>query len=273
MKRIFKPTTILAAAAVLLCLNSHEAKDLALTEENEAAQRLWEQAIAAKGGREKLHSVRTMAVSLRAAYDLGRLGKTNSHYVWVYAFPDKLWSWLDDRPSDFGLNVTLYNGERQEVQTLMSGMTSPKLAQGPGVGQGDRYFLLRDQLAFLMETQWVRPVPMQTWKSSVERRRVDVVRATIPGRVVDFYLDEVSHLPLMVAVCKPGEPPQECLETDPVVLGDYAAFSEIQLPRRVGQKTASYEVNPELAPDIFERPPSIEAGPYAWRPKSQQSNK
>jgi len=58
----------------------------------ERAKELWEMAIAAKGGREKLHQVGNLVFAGE--------GGTLVHF-WV--FPDKYFSWVDTRPSVFGL--------------------------------------------------------------------------------------------------------------------------------------------------------------------------
>ena len=55
---------------------------------------------------------------------------------------------------------------------------------------------------------------------------------------------------------------------------DYRDVGGIQMPskERMNPKYPMYPIafqfNVEYDPEIFERPPSVEAGPDAWRPKS-----
>src|SRR5712692_9236817 len=71
-------------------------------QEQQEARRLWEQAIAAKGGRERLSAVRNVVVSHGGHWN-----------VTLYVFPNKLWQWSDDRPTWLGLSVEMHNLERR----------------------------------------------------------------------------------------------------------------------------------------------------------------
>src|SRR5258705_4079770 len=64
------------------------------------AERIWELAIQAKGGRERLYSVNNMVIS--------SFGK-NIRLEDFFIFPDRSWSWVDQRPSVFGLNMSMQN--------------------------------------------------------------------------------------------------------------------------------------------------------------------
>jgi hypothetical protein len=78
-------------------------------DKKQEAQRLWELAIAAKGGRERLYDVRNMVFSSRGEY-LTHLGKRNpARHDELVVFPNKIWFWDDLRPDVFGLTVGMYN--------------------------------------------------------------------------------------------------------------------------------------------------------------------
>src|SRR5258708_20583874 len=66
------------------------------------AERLWEQAIEAKGGRKRLYSVNNMVIS--------SFGK-NIRLEDFFVFPNRSWSWVDQRPSVLGLNMSMQNWE------------------------------------------------------------------------------------------------------------------------------------------------------------------
>ncbi len=74
------------------------------------AAAVWEQAIAAKGGRDRLHAIRSFAV--RERYRLGRKvrgivgGKIDQI---VCEPPDNWWEFLDYRPGEMGYSVRVVN--------------------------------------------------------------------------------------------------------------------------------------------------------------------
>jgi hypothetical protein len=97
---------------------------------------------------------------------------------------------------------------------------------------------------------------------------VNVVKTLVDGKQVDYYLDRESHLPLKVAF-----PAADDRGTYYVAFSDYKAVDGIQMPQRVSYLgsdwlSTSYQLNVTYNEQIFERPPTIEAGPQAW--KSQQ---
>ena len=78
-------------------------------DETREAERIWEQAIEAKGGRERLYAVRNAVVSSKGIYRTSR-GKDNKiRQEEFYVFPDMFWAWSDYRPDVFGLRVEMVN--------------------------------------------------------------------------------------------------------------------------------------------------------------------
>lgn len=75
------------------------------------AERLWELAIAAKGGRERLQAVSNLQISIREKvwYGLRRVPYIQED---LYVFPGKYWEWNDQRKSIFGLSIRMYNHDR-----------------------------------------------------------------------------------------------------------------------------------------------------------------
>src|SRR5207244_3006609 len=61
------------------------------------ARRLWERAVAAKGGRERLHEVRNMEVSARAQFKRDLFQSGELRFEEFYVFPSKHWFWTDER--------------------------------------------------------------------------------------------------------------------------------------------------------------------------------
>jgi hypothetical protein len=122
-------------------------------------------------------------------------------------------------------------------------------------------------LYYLLETQWVKPVPIGvTSGGRVGRRTVDIVQTLVDGKRVDFYLDRESHLPLKVAFVNERDGRSYYW----IMFSDYAPVKGIQMPQRtngMGDADIPTSIQLDVGYDesIFERPPSIEAGAEAWR--------
>src|SRR5213594_1865308 len=86
------------------------------------AERIWEQAIVAKGGRERLYAVRNMVIMSSGSYKALRfkispdrkvesksLKPSGLYREGLFVFPSKYWAWDDYRPAVFGLWIHVYD--------------------------------------------------------------------------------------------------------------------------------------------------------------------
>ena len=214
------------------------------------AEELWERAIAAKGGHERLQQVQTLAVFSHSNRGKFSRASGKAYSVTFCRLPGEWWNWSDLRPSPLGGRAIVYRADW---------------------GPNSRFFLMRDQLHYLMETKWLRPVPVSARKEVLDGIRVDVVRTELQdGYDAEFFLDPQTHLPREVRFGKHEEkrlPPWNGL-----ALSDYAPCQGIQMARTerafdLSPVPLSYEMNPEYDPAVFDRPARFEDGPEAWRPK------
>lgn len=220
----------------------------------EEARQLWEQAMTAKGGRARLCAVRNMVVTHRGNKDVA-----------LYVFPNKIWQWTDDRETPIGLAVMMVNMDANLGYVTRSDDPQSPIKMDERWRRSMTYFLLYAQLYYLLETQWVKPVPVGVTSGRAGRRTVDVVQTLIDGTRVDFYLDRASHLPLKVAF-----PAADERGTYYVTFSAYADVAGIQMPQRVsfmgsGNLPTTYQLNVAYDEGIFARPPTIAAGAEAWR--------
>ena len=86
------------------------------------------------------------------------------------------------------------------------------------------------------------------------------------GRSADFYLDRKSHLPLKIVF------PSEGGSGPFVLFKDYADAGGLLMPSKAsyhgsGYISQSYQVNADYDKGVFERAPSVKAGPDAWKLK------
>lgn len=221
------------------------------------ARELWEQAIAAKGGRERLYSVRNLLCSTR---------DRKYSDVGLYVFPDKMWTYIA-APEPFGRSADMYNLERGiAYQASDSNPYSATELHKDSVGGGD-VLITNAQIFSLLETRWLQPTPVGVSNGKVGRRETDVVRTVINDELVDFYLDRETHLPLKIAF----------LQNDGrayyyATLSDYRLVDGIQIPHKMNYKdtgnvSENCRFNVEYDKSLFERPPTVAAGPDAWKPK------
>jgi hypothetical protein len=236
---------------------------------------VWEKAIAAKGGRERLHTVRNVHTVCSASQSFPKRGYKGlgTRREYLFALPDKGWSWDDNRPSPFGLEVRVTNLERK-VRWVVND-ADPKHTIQFATADIDENAFIQFQLSNLLETQWLTPTPVTLSQGIVRGRKVDIIEARWGSYRAEYYLDESTHLPLKVTIYRfSPDGTQRLLSSGP--LGRYADVDGIQMSGGVGvygsdslveQIACQTEINVDYDPAIFEHPPRIEDGPDAWRPK------
>lgn len=256
IKSIFR---LLIIFLLPLSVNAYQAE---VSESTQQAKELWEQAIAAKGGREQLYKVNSLAMWYQDTVRnfLGIIvhrGEVETLYV----FPDRMWSWDDVLPPPFHLTVGVLDFARNQRCTLYAGAQKPVCSpakQGVSpAGEG----LNQAQYLYLMETRWVKPVPLNVTKESISLKKVDVLHTRFENKRIDYFLDQKSHLPLRVAVFY-GTSDRPTLTVD---FSEYVTINGIEMPGKQKKGRINFEINPSYDESIFTRPPSIEAGPKAWQ--------
>lgn len=224
------------------------------------ARALWEQAIVAKGGREQLYSVNSLVLSYRETVRnfLG-IPVHRGIVERLYVFPDKSWGWDDGLPRPFRLSIRSVDLERN-VRCYVYADTTPRCdvarkAGSPSEDEG----ILQAQYLYLMETRWVRPIPVDVTKS--KSKAFDVLHTSLGDKRIDYFLDRKTHLPMRVAVFYgSGSKPTLTVE-----FSKYVTVGAIQMPSKQKKGSISFQINPPYDEGIFTRPPSLTAGPHAWK--------
>src|SRR5882724_2074300 len=228
------------------------------------AQRLWELALDAKGGRVKLDRIRSMSISSRSEYT------TTSHRInqirteSLFVFPNKVWSWVDYRPDVFGLRVEMYNFDTNMHYIINSDFPheTPKPITGNQKSDSHTYGLV----SYLLENKWLRPVLLSAETGIVGRQIVDVVHTEVNDYRIDFAIDRETHLPIQVTYFHTRDG-KEVLDVAQDLL-DYTEVGGIKVPQRIkddegGVTNVRIQFNVEYDESIFATPPPIEAGPEA----------
>lgn len=229
------------------------------------AQRLWEQAVAAKGGRGRLSQVESFAVYYE---------ETWRNFLWIpvhrgpvvsfYVFPDKFWYWSDE-PALFKLTVSMLDLERN-ISCVVRGHPPSPHCTTVKVTPFPEERMTQPQYLYLLETKWVKPVPVSVSRDWIGLKPVDVVTTRVDNRRVDYFLDRKTHLPRRVAIFY-GE------RAETYNFSEYVEVNGIMMPGKQKRGRINFEINPAYDENLFLRKPSVEAGPDAWRKVASPTDK
>jgi hypothetical protein len=244
------------------------------------AQRLWELMLQAKGGRARLHEVRSIEevdavkrIGFPPAFKPGHKD-TGSLMVRLFAFPDREWQWYDAGESVFGLSLDVYN--------LSLGTAYLAWGSDPvrtlSAQKGEDFKLWEAQLVYLSESEWVRPQPVRVITDDKMAKQFDIVETHFDGDYfrADFLLDKRTHLPARMVTYRRnngrGLRPiltetyefLKYVSIDGVIIPSPWAFELITGDRPVA---CNFQVrlNVPYREEAFTTPPSVAAGPYAWQ--------
>lgn len=232
------------------------------------AERLWEQAIAAKGGRERLYSISNLQLSVRDRQWWG-FKRVPYELESLYVFPHKSWEWMDQTGTIFGFSISMHNYDQDIHWAYLDHGKGASVVPSHDnqIYKGAMGIIINAQLDYLMETRWVKPIPVSVKRGRVGWHAVDIVRTVVKEypkeeEMVSFALDRKSHLPRQVIyhTVSFGEE-----YSGGPSLSDYTAINGIQMPGKVGRDRTTYQFNVDYNQRIFEQPPSREAGINAWK--------
>jgi len=233
----------LPIAAVVAGLSAAHAAD---------PQEVWEQAVKAKGGRDRLRSVHSLAVYMKPA-DVNLAGPPAN---WLCVFPDRYFEFDGGgRGSQRAIVV-----DRTADRVAMDATGIPRNARHLTSYEHDRLAL--HQIVFLLESAWLQPRPVEV------RHNVLVVEAA--GRTYKLSLNSANLPERVLSPPIHGQKPK--IQFD-YRLQRYHDFEGVMLPARVtsidGTREAiwdvDYEIDAKYNPKLFERMPDLANGPEPWR--------
>lgn len=223
------------------------------------AGRLWELAIEAKGGREKLNQINNIQNSSHGSY--------REEFLIVY--PGKAWDWQDNRPSVLGLSMSMHNLETSKKYFLAGDNPSNFKMEKFDINTPIDSGVFSASIWITLENKWLRPVPESVTTDRIGFQKVDVVQTRLNGKRFDFALNRKTHLPVKVSYYLhnyQGEGEHIAWE---LKLSDYVDYQGIKVPRLVDGQKNTYQFNVEYNEDIFTTPPlPIESAADAWKKKN-----
>jgi hypothetical protein len=282
-------TSFVCLLAALALANSARAKSSIQKEENrQRASALWEEAIQAKGGHERLRSIKSLLISSTVDVQAQRWsGTTDAERL--YVMPGKVWRYTFTPDERVSLDATVINNEFDLCAVTLWPGSSGVSPLSRCIPTTPLQYLIEDPFIYLMETNWVRPVPVGARTERKGRKQFDVVETKVGKLRVDFYLDSKTRLPLRLVTEWYGGITQATgpLGLMTVELEDYAAVDGILMPRRVTRRPqidrgsanevsredterARYMFNVNYNPAIFDGPAPKNVKRDDWKPKASR---
>jgi hypothetical protein len=245
------------------------------------ARQAWERAIEAKGGRRLLHNVRSVLISTNQR-GIRWLRGAPLHCETLLVLPSGLWVWGDQRPSKFGLSVWVVNLEtsfKQYIHHVEGQPDEPNPAGRPT--PKDKSDIRQLQLFPFMETAWLQPKIRRAWKESHWPRTEIVVETEVDGDIYEWHLDSRSYLPRRlikkVWITSRWVWMEDHWHVNEYGFEDYRSVDGLLLPHRLKRSIVDtlapygerfeYKLNVDYDESIFNKAPSIAAGPEAWMRK------
>jgi len=215
----------------------------------ESRHDLWEHMIVAKGGHERLQSVRTFAWMATRVTPSHRNWSEGPSMVYVAAPPDHLWI------SESGYAET-WRGRGLSSRPIGIPTTLTSLEAW--------------QLACFLETSVVRPTPVSV-EPSAEEARVVILEATSEHLKVRYIVDRESYIVRQVTLSRRPDNPESgfsrFIDERTFTLEGTETVGGIQMPRWISTgdyvRDLRFLINPELDEALFEpwhdRPARLDA--------------
>src|SRR5882724_8314816 len=200
---------LLAILALQTSVAAQTKNAAAHIQSNEQARQLWEAAIAAKGGRERLRNISSLFVKAESGRGYRQsIFYAFPHYTFDYSYaPNRESTAILVRNAKLGITWWQPNGS---------------LAKPIKYSEEDVYLNLLPQFLYLMVTHDIDPIPLRARKERIGLKRVDVVETDTNGWRVDYYLDAETHLPVRAVLPLGPRLKAEGAMDHIVTLNDYA---------------------------------------------------
>lgn len=255
------------------------------------AHALWEDAIRAKGGRDRLHSIENFLISSQVnVHTPGKIAVTTvtTETERLYVMPQKAWVYESTPQYDVSLEAKLINFDHNFCAVTLAPAGGDVPGLSPCLPTVPFEYLVQHPVIYLMETKWVRPVPVRVRVEG--RRQVEVIETHIGKIRADFYLDRKTKLPNKIITHRLTgfwesfrlNEPWESVSRYSVMtleLSNYKDINGIMMPQRITQATemsdtidrrleiedARYSFNVSYSPAIFHDPIPKKVKRHDWK--------
>jgi len=198
MKRLPMLTLIAAVALVWLCSPALSQGTNEVDPANQAeARRIWELAVQAKGGRERLQKVQNFQASL-FLHSPGSNPRETPFASFLCVIPGKQWSFEDyGKKSVFGATATMQDFENRTTYFAQNGVSSVAKSMTAADGQSAAW-MHAENAVYLVESKTQQADVRKVESHVVNGYKLYLVTTSIDGQRVDFDFDSVTYLPRRV---------------------------------------------------------------------------
>lgn len=269
--RLLSGTTLLAMGTWLVLTGGLTAAGQDTGRRLNSAQSVWDRVIEAKGGRERLHDVRTLEITSRQRVARSRPHRSlySRHTELVIDVRGRAWEWSDyrdDPPSrDPGVkfNVRLSDATRGRIWGAMNGGRAR-------FSEIDPVWTIRETvLLYLFETRDFQPEVVSATTAGRNRIRLEM---KAPGFArITYVVDsrawrpvEVTTVPLIRSTWDGSNALVEAFPRRHVLSGA-AESSGLVMPTKVDGMTVTVAVNPDVDARLFGTPPDRITRWDAWK--------
>jgi hypothetical protein len=221
------------------------------------AQTLWDQAVAAKGGRTRLRAVRSLVTtSVLTSYRDPSFRVATQR---LYVFPSKRWQLVEFRPGNRRSTMMVFDLDRR----IRFNETGGPLPWTSGQANVFRYEMVHGQFMYLLESDYFRPRVTRARAGQVNARRVDMIETIVsvdmsagPAEVrVEYALDRQTHLPIRMTVSPPWERPTSYTLSGYVDVGGLQMPTIVKFEGQIQTARTSYRFNVGYDERVFSQPP------------------
>ena len=269
MKQLGIMTHCVAALILTFCIPKPGGAQT-INPNRERASALWEEAIRAKGGRERLHSIDNFLISstvdvldqtererallaearreqLRSTMNIpvfstgdvpNQIGRGETLTERLYAGRGKAWIYTYTPGVDVSLDATVINRNRNLCTVTLAPATYNVHSLSYCLPETAIQYLLQDPVIYLMETRWVQPEPIAARTEGKGKNQLDVIETKVGMIRVDFYLDRKTRLPVKLVTDWYGGLTQATGLIGPMTieLRNYVEIDGIQMPGKVSRE-------------------------------------
>ncbi|MGA2131580.1 MAG: hypothetical protein ABSH50_04620 [Bryobacteraceae bacterium] len=229
-------------------------------------QESWEVAVKAKGGRERLHSVRSLAVYMKPAA-VNLMGPPTT---WLCVFPDRYFEYDGRGSGEYEYRALNGGGMAGNPRAIVVDGTASRVAMDANgtprvtfaITARERDRLTLNQVIYLLESAWLHPRVLAakgrtlTVEAGGDTFRITLDTAGLPERVTAMEMQ--------------GRKSKDRYDYR---LERYRELQGILLPGRVTWSSGlrqwtwdvDYDVDAGFNPQFFARMPDLANGPEPWR--------
>ena len=229
------------------------------------AQTVWDQGIAAKGGRDALRAVRTFVIRESAPRTGAEPWASALMRTVVCQPPNGWWELVDYRPGRLGFSAHVADLATHAEWYSSGAEARPAMNTDRSIVP---YSIEQVQLVYFLETAALHPTPVRL----VEGGEADAVEADLGGRPVVVHFDRRTHLPVRVEMTRAVRLPSGRADAKKYsyVLSGYRDITGLRLPSQVTIDSGStvnldFQINVDVDPALFRTPPENVTTADAWR--------